>query len=250
MTTDIGREFMEKTKYKYLSQSDQMMRVPDPPLEIEYDHTAVSIDLPKPDTFSMPAFDLRQAIEQRRSIRKYSPDKLSLEELSYMLWTTQGVQSVFQGRVTIRTVPSAGARHAFETLLLINNVEDVSPGLYRYGALDHKLVLLSQDPNLADNINIACHKQKFILASAVTFFWVAVPYRMMWRYSERSYRYLHLDAGHVCQNLYLVAEQLNCGVCAIAAFDDDALNSVFGLDGEEMFVIYLATLGRKEQSPS
>jgi len=68
---------------------------------------------------------------------------------------------------------------------------------------------------------------------------------MTWRYGERGYRYLFLDAGHVCQNLYLAAEAIGCGVCAIGAFDDEALNAAFDLDGESLFVIYAATLGRR-----
>jgi SagB-type dehydrogenase family enzyme len=84
-----------------------------------------------------------------------------------------------------------------------------------------------------------------VLHSAVTFLWVAVVERMTWRYAERGDRYLLLDAGHVCQNLYLAAEALGCGVCAIAAYDDALLNAELGLDGENLFVIYLASLGVK-----
>jgi len=69
--------------------------------------------------------------------------------------------------------------------------------------------------------------------------------RMYWRYVERGYRYLHLDAGHVCQNLALGAEQLGCGICPIAAFDDELLNATLGLDGRNLFVIYLASVGKK-----
>ncbi len=79
----------------------------------------------------------------------------------------------------------------------------------------------------------------------MTFAWTVDSYRMTWRYGERGYRYLHLDAGHVCQNLYLAAESVDCGVCAIAAFDDEAANRLLGLDGEEQFVIYFATVGKK-----
>jgi SagB-type dehydrogenase family enzyme len=81
--------------------------------------------------------------------------------------------------------------------------------------------------------------------SAVTFIWVAVPYRMTWRYGERGYRYLLLDAGHVCQNLYLAAENISSGVCAIAAYHDAMFNELLGLDGENQFVIYLGTVGKK-----
>jgi SagB-type dehydrogenase family enzyme len=68
---------------------------------------------------------------------------------------------------------------------------------------------------------------------------------MTWRYGERGYRYLHLDAGHVCQNLYLASETIDAGTCAVGAFDDDALNNLLGLNEEEAFVIYLATVGKK-----
>ena len=79
----------------------------------------------------------------------------------------------------------------------------------------------------------------------MTFIWVTVLERMYWRYGERGYRYLHLDAGHVCQNLYLAAEAIQSGVCAIAAFNDDEINQVMGLDGENQFVIYLGSVGKR-----
>ena len=69
---------------------------------------------------------------------------------------------------------------------------------------------------------------------------------MTWRYSQRGYRYVFLDAGHVCQNLYLAAEAIGCGCCAIAAFDDDVMNEILGLDGKKRFVIYLAAVGKKK----
>ena len=70
-------------------------------------------------------------------------------------------------------------------------------------------------------------------------------YRMIYRYGQRGYRYLHLDAGHTCQNLYLAAEAIACGVCAIGAFDDDQLNAALRLDGQEQFAVYVATVGKK-----
>jgi SagB-type dehydrogenase family enzyme len=70
---------------------------------------------------------------------------------------------------------------------------------------------------------------------------------MAWRYSERAYRLVHLDAGHACQNLYLAAEQIGCGTCAIGAFDDHQIADVLKIDGEEEFVLYCATVGRKSE---
>ncbi|MDO8726664.1 MAG: SagB/ThcOx family dehydrogenase [Candidatus Methanoperedens sp.] len=202
MMSSIGKEFIEKTKFQHLDRSDQSRNIPQPPLEMEYDASRQVIDLPAPENIKIRSFDLREAIEGRRSIRTYSKVPLTIEELSYLLWVTQGVVKVTPG-ATFRNVPSAGSRHALETYLLINNVRGVPEGMYRFLA-------------------------------------------MKWRYGERGYRYLHLDAGHACQNLYLGAGSVDCGVCAIAAFSDDDMNDLLMLDGVERFVIYVATVGRNK----
>jgi SagB-type dehydrogenase family enzyme len=240
----IGTEFIEKTKFQHLDRSDQSRNLPQPPLEMEYEASRPVIDLPASENIKIRGFDLRLAIEGRRSIRNYSKEPLTTEELSYLLWVTQGVVKVAPG-ATFRNVPSAGARHALETYLLINNVRDIPEGMYRFLAIDHKLVDINSDPDIADRITQGCLGQDFIRESAVTFIWVADAYRMKWRYGERGYRYLHLDAGHVCQNLYLGAGSIDCGVCAIAAFSDDHMNDLLGLDGVKQFVIYVATVGKK-----
>jgi SagB-type dehydrogenase family enzyme len=239
--TDIGREFMLKTQYRFLSPSQEKQGVPQPPLELPYLPTAKLIDLPEPNEIHVPDVNLRTVIEQRRTLRRYADLHLSLTELSFLLWATQGVKRVTERR----TVPSAGARHAFETILMVNRVEGLQPGLYRYIALEHALLELSAPPEIQHTLYQACLDQSQITSSAVTFFWVAVVERMYWRYGERGYRYLHLDAGHVCQNLCLAAEGIGGGVCEIAAYEDDAVNAALGLDGVEQFVIYLATVGKK-----
>lgn len=240
----IGREFMEYTKYRYLGRSDQENGLPQPPLDLPAAPGIPIVALPKPAELSIPSVDLRMAIERRHSVRSYGKKPLSLEELSFLLWCTQGVRDVHGSVATFRTVPSAGARHAFETYLLINDVEDLAPGLYRYLALSHNLQRVSADPTLHIDIAHACLDQDFIMRCGVVFLWTAVPYRMTWRYGERGYRDLHLNPGHVCQNLYLAAEAVGCGVCAIAAFDDDAMASLLGIDGTSQFLIYLATAGK------
>ena len=240
----IGREFMEGTKYHKMGKSAHRLAMPHPAMELEWDRSKRPIPLPPPATLGMGAITLRAAIEQRRSLREYSGQPLSLDELSYLLWCTQGVQDV-AGRSTIRTVPSAGARHAFETLLSVNQVTGLPSGLYRFLALDHALVEENLVPGVDDRLVQACLGQGFVKSCAVTFIWIADVYRMTYRYGERGYRYLHLDAGHVCQNLYLAAEAIECGACAIAAFDDDEVNRVLGLDGEARFAIYLCTVGKK-----
>lgn len=129
--------------------------------------------------------------------------------------------------------------------MLVNKVEGLELGLYRYLAVERKLLPLHLNTQICQDVISACCDQVFIGKSAVTFIWSADIYRMNWRYGERGYRYLHLDAGHVCQNLYLAAESIDSGVCAIAAFDDDKLNNILNLDGENQFVVYLATLGKQ-----
>jgi SagB-type dehydrogenase family enzyme len=188
--------------------------------------------------------DLTLSMGERKTVRKYDQKALNLEELAYLLWYTQGVKRVTPRPVTLRTVPSAGARHSFETYLLINNVTGLTPGLYKYVALEHKLMVVSLEIGLSEKVSRIAANQVFINDSAVTFIWTTALYRMKWRYGERSYRYIHLDAGHVCQNLYLAAQTIESGVCAIAAFDDDELNTLLGLDGDEHFAVYLATVGK------
>ncbi|MFC1692898.1 SagB/ThcOx family dehydrogenase [Candidatus Latescibacterota bacterium] len=246
MANRTGREFMERTRFRYLGQSDQMKGIPCPPLELPYDETQPVIDMPQPGKTPVKAITVTEAIENRRSIRTYSDSPLSLNELSYLLWCTQGVIETIPGSATFRTVPSAGARHAFETYLLVNNVKGLSHGLYRFLALDHKLLSVSEDyKTVAEGILKGCLGQEMVVMGAVTFLWIAVPFRMTWRYGERGYRYLHLDVGHVCQNLYLAAEEVDCGVCAIGAYDDDMINYTLALKEEKQFTIYIAAVGKK-----
>ena len=241
----IGKEFMEGTKYRNLGKSGHRLGMPQPSVEMEWDRTKTPIRLPTPKEIRLGALGVREAIERRRSIRDYTRTPLSLEELSYLLWCTQGVQRRSAGGQTMRTVPSAGARHAFETLLCVNTVSGLRPGLYRFLALEHALVEENLEQGVADRLVEACLGQDFVKSCAATFIWIADVHRMTYRYGERGYRYLHLDAGHVCQNLYLAAEAIGCGVCAIAAFEDDEVNRLLGLDGESRFAIYFGTVGKK-----
>jgi SagB-type dehydrogenase family enzyme len=250
MAETIGKQFMYHTASSRLAPSEQSQNVPQPPLEWGYPE-GEHIPLPRPAEIDLGHVDLRAVIESRRSVRVYSGDSLSLEELSLLLWCTQGVKKVSKRPATARTVPSAGARHAFETILLVNRVTSLQPGLYRFLAIEHALVRLEMPEDIAAQVTAACLHQEHVANSAVTFIWAAIFERMRWRYGQRGYRYLHLDAGHVCQNLYLAAESIKCGVCAIAAFDDDTLNRVLGLDGVDHFVVYVGSLGRKlEDQPA
>lgn len=244
MSKTTGQEFMLKTRYAYLTGAGQSQGAAPPELELPHDPAGVSIQLPEPELLPDHHVNFLELIEMRTSSRQYGDEPLTLPELSYLLWCTQGVKLVMPGSATFRTVPSAGARHAFETYLFVNRVAGLQAGLYRFLAIDHKLLAVPGIAGGSEALTAACLHQQTVKNSAVTFLWTAVAARMTWRYGERGYRYLHLDAGHVCQNLYLAAGTLQCGVCAIAAFDDEKINACLGLDGEEQFVIYAATVGK------
>jgi SagB-type dehydrogenase family enzyme len=247
MDDQFAHQFLEMTKSKNMPASAQTRGMPQPPLELPNPEGAQPIALPAVQTFKPPAMDLRLAVEKRESLRAYSDEFLSLEDLSYLLWMTQGVKAVTDRPATKRTVPSAGARHAFETWLLVNRVSGLEPGLYRFGAIHYQLFRVPAVEDIRQKLTDACSHQKHVFESALTFFWVAVVERMTWRYPARGYRYLFLDAGHVCQNLYLAAEQLGCGVCAIAAYDDDLVNQALQVDGRDLFTIYIASLGKRSK---
>lgn len=241
----IGKAFIEGTKYHNLARPDRGQDSPQPPLALDWDRTKQPIPLPPPKAIRLGGLSVREAIDRRRTLRTYSRAPLDPEELSYLLWCTQGVQEVVPGFRTMRTVPSAGARHAFETYLCLNNVSGLRPGLYRFLALEHALLEENLRADFADRLAQACLGQEAVKTCAATFVWTAVVCRMTYRYGERGYRYLYLDAGHVCQSLYLAAEAIGCGVCAIGAFSDDEVNRLLCLDGEDRFAIYLGAVGKK-----
>ena len=238
-----GRDFIRMTYYDQLTPSEQNEGMPPPALEQPYVGSGPVIHLPKPEHLRPPSALLEHTIAGRRSIRRFSPAPLSLEEASWLLWCTQGVQKILPP-ATIRTVPSAGARHPLDTYVLLNHVKGLQAGLYRYIALEHAVAPIRTDSGIGPLLQDACLGQDMMIRAAMGFFWVADVYRSAWRYSERAWRYVFLDAGHVCQNLYLGAAPLECGVCAIAAFDDEKLNSLLGADGENQFAVYAAVVGK------
>ena len=244
MTERIGDVFMQQTRYETMGPSDQERGLAQPALQRVF-ASGDPIALPDIRSMNPPASGLCESIEARSSLRKYADAQLSLEELAFLLWATQGVKQIESERWTKRTVPSAGARHAFETLLLIHRVDGITPGLYQYCALEHELRAFDPVHDLVGRLVEACLGQKMLETCAVAFVWAADRYRMAWRYGERGVRYLFLDAGHVCQNLYLAAEAIGAGACGIAAFDDVRVNDLLGLDGEDAFAVYIATVGKR-----
>jgi SagB-type dehydrogenase family enzyme len=239
----IGHKFLEETKYRKMEPSAQQRGEPQPPLQSILGDGLVT-ELPAAEKLRSPDVELRSAIEDRRSVREYDDRPLELDELVFLLWATQGVRETLEDRATFRTVPSAGARHPLETVFLANRVRGLPVGFHQYDALRHRLIALDSPSDATERLTTACLGQGIVTACAVMFLWVADSVRMTWRYGERGFRYIHLDAGHVCQNLYLAAGAVGAGVCAVGAFDDDVVNELLGLDGADRFVAYLAAVGK------
>ncbi len=231
------------------SRTDQSRGVPPPPLQAPCPPDAARIDLPdgQEALARLGRMPVGEAITRRGSVRQYDDAPLTLEELAALLWATQGVRRMLSPISALRPVPSAGARHSFETYLAVSRVDPLPAGLYRYLPFDGQLAQLSLDPQIGLWAAAACLGQRFVSQAAVTFFWTTIPARMEWRYDQAAHKVIALDAGHVCQNLYLACESLGLGTCAIAAYDQEACDRLLGVDGEDEFTLYLAPVGRRQE---
>lgn len=241
------RDFLKNTAWQQVdfSQTDQSLKVSPPPLEKPFDSETLRIALATPENWTtIPAVDLLAAIQRRKSQRQFRHALLSVEELSFLLWTTQGIRASRNKGFAFRTVPSAGCRHALETYVCVLSVEGLEQGIYRYLPVEHQLMLEFQEEHLAEKITAATFNQRFTGEAAATFVWTAIPYRMEWRYDIAAHKVIALDAGHVCQNLYLACEAIGAGTCAIAAYDQGLVDQLLQIDGEDEFAIYLAAVGK------
>ncbi|KLO24967.1 SagB/ThcOx family dehydrogenase [Marinitoga sp. 1155] len=239
-----GRDVL-KSNWKDLEVEipDRKKGIPIPPYIKPFDENGEFIDLTPIEKINLGNVDLKEVLNNRMSRRNFSDIPLSLEELSYLLYYTQGIRNIVKNKVIFRTVPSAGATHPLETYLLIFNVEGIEKGLYRYIPTIDKLQLLKKG-DFSKEVIEATLGQIFVGNSAVVFVWTAIPYRTEWKYSFEAHKTIAIDAGHVCQNLYLTAESINCGTCAVAAYDQEKMDNLIGVDGEEEFVVYLAPIGK------
>ena len=241
------RNFLKDSIRKTIdfSTTDQNRGIKPPPAEKPCNPEDRRIGLIKPgDWKSIPEVSVEAAIAQRKSRRSYTEDTIEFEELSFLLWATQGLRGKKSAVRNYRTVPSAGCRHALETYIAAFRVEGIPKAIYRYLPMSHQLVEVVKHENLEGSLIKAALGQSFAGKSAVTFIWSTVPARMEWRYGRASYKVIALDAGHVCQNLYLACEAIGAGTCAIAAYDQEFVDSVLGIDGVEEFTIYMAPVGK------
>ena len=249
MSIEQRRVFLRGYQRDWRQDTDDTKGVAAPPIEKPYPADARRIDLVRPEAFTVGGKKVVEAIRDRRSQREYSPQAFTLEELSYLLWATQGISKIVRddaGKVVaqFRTVPSGGARHPFETYLAIRRVNGVKPGLYRYLPVEHQLLVVREDAGLAAHLAEACYGQAFVAQAAVVFVWAAIPYRTEWHYGCIAQKLVAVDVGHVCENLYLASDSIQGGVCALLGYDQARLDALVGLDGQDEFTIYLAAAGK------
>jgi SagB-type dehydrogenase family enzyme len=209
-------------------------RGPMPPPHKEYDLETIPLPRVEPQGLS-----LEEAILRRRSVRDYSREPLALEELARLLFYGVGVTGPQEYK---RAAPSAGGLTPVEIYPVVNNVEGLERGLYHYDSVRHHLHVLKQE-DLRGEIARACLDQDFLSEAAAVLVLSAVHRRTRWKYGERAYRYVLLDAGHVAQNIQLEAVSLGLGACAVGAFFDEELNRFLGLTEEEEFAVLAVAVG-------
>lgn len=226
------------------SDQGQKMEMPLAQKAVKADQALIVLPEVNPEVIQTSNyFDL---VTNRKSRRKFTDQALTMSELSFLLWATQGVRKQV-GKHVFRNVPSGGNRHTFETYLAINRVESLTEGIYRYLPLDHALVpetKFSDEAELKEKMAAAANTYSFFADAAVGFMWTTIPYRMEWRYMECTAKMIAIDAGHVCQNLYLAAEAIGCGTCAIGAYNQAKADELLKVDGKDEFVVYMAPVGK------
>lgn len=190
-----------------------------------------------------PVYDgrtsLEKAFELRRSLRQYKNAPIPLSDLSQLLWAAQGI-SGSGGR---RTAPSAGALYPLEVYIVAGNITGLSAGIYSYDPHKHELSRIAEDDARSELSKAALGQSSIKNAPAVLVL-SAVYERTTVKYGERSIRYVHMEAGHAAQNVYLQAAALNLGTVVIGAFDDDGIRKVLHMTVRE-HPLYLMPVGKK-----
>ena len=243
----LGRSFITKfadeDDIPETYQTDQELKRPQPPLA-NAAMTENIIDLPKDFAELDIRTDFLGIINDRKSHRVYTGRPLTLLELSYLLWCTQGVKDV-RGKsyATIRTVPCGGARHEFECYMAVRRVEGLTKGLYHYLPMTHQIEFLGPSADMEGLISASLMEQNWALKASVVFYYSCVFYRAEWRYGPWAHPVILIDSGHITENLYLAATSISLGGCAIAAVDPERANREFGLDAVEETVFYAMPVG-------
>ena len=239
MSTTIGDDFQAQTKYmRSKSLGGNLDWANKPEIYKSYPSSKI-IQLPNPFQKTTPSFT--EVLQKRKSIRSFSTQPLSKVDLAFLLWASTGIQRAEHG-YEFRTAPSAGALYPIETYIAANNVEDIEKGVYHYNIKNHSLEEIKLG-SFGVNLAHAALDQEMCADASVVFIWTAVFRRSKWKYSQRAYRYIYLDAGHIAQNLALAAASIACGSCQVGAFFDNEVNSIVDIDGIEESAICLSVGG-------
>lgn len=191
------------------------------------------LKLPKPRTKGLVSVE--EAIAVRRSVREFSPTPISLEDLSQLLWAAQGVTEPESGG---RSAPSAGATYPLEIFVFVRQggVKEVEAGVYRYRPLDHSLIKVASEDRVRALMEAALY-QEFICEAAVNIVIAARYERTTARYGGRGVRYVHIEVGHVGQNISLEAVSLGLGSVMVGAFNDGLVKKLIDEAAEPVYII-------------
>ena len=245
MSEGIGGRYQEETKYSRTRLGHRPPDFRNRPGTYKSYPNAPRTSLPAP--LRAEGDSLWGILNRRRSVRNYDASPIPLGHLSQLLWASQGITHRVHG-FDLRTAPSAGALYPVETYLSVQAVDDLKPGLYHYHPPGHSLELI-QPGDFRAAVSESALNQHFTEAANAVFIWTAVFERSGWKYGERAYRYVYLDAGHIAQNLALAAVSLGLGSCQIAALFDDEVNFLIGADGAKESVLYMTAVGRPAEEP-
>lgn len=239
MNKPVGDDFQSETKYLRIKSLGYKLDWANKP-EI-YKNYPSSITIQLPNQFQQSTFDLTKVLRMRKSIRSFTLKPLSIVDLAFLLWASTGIHRV-EHQFEFRTAPSAGALYPIETYIVANNVEGLKEGIYHYNIKNHSLEEIKLE-NFGNEFAHAALAQQMCAEAPVVFVWTAVFRRSKWKYSQRAYRFIYLDAGHIGQNLALAATSIGCGSCEVGAFYDDEINSIIEIDGKEESTICLCAIG-------
>ncbi len=238
----IGDLYHQETKYRRESGPHGGPEGAHPPLPFkEMTRTQKHFPLCPPDPKGGKS--VWEAIAQRRSVREFSRRSLSFLQISQLVWAIQGITLKAHG-FDFRASPSAGGLYPIETYLAANRIEEIPSGLYHYEVRGARLILL-REGLFGPELSSAGLGQEMLGEAAAVFVWTAVVGRSKWKYRERAYRYIYMDAGHIGQALYLAASALDLGCCTVGAFFDDEVDHLVGVDGKQEISVYLGAVGHR-----
>jgi len=185
-------------------------------------------------------------LRSRRSRRTGSGLPVAASTLANLLGHACGVTGTTSGygyeRLPLRSFPSCGGLQSAEIYFSVQNAEDIAPGIYHYEPRQHALELIREGQHRQLMGKLAL-EARFVEDAAAVMIVTGCFDRLRWKYGERAYRYMCVDAGGLAENVYLVGEALGLGICAIAGFVDEGVESLLGVDGEDELALLLVAVG-------